>query len=274
MKILIAFFSGTGNTWYCAKYLESRLREAGTEVSVRSIESLPKAEISNFDLLVVGFPVYACDMPKIMRDYLDHTPLTAGKKAYLFCTKALTSGNALKKAADVLMSAGYSIHGYADVTMPGSDGLAFLRNDSAIAKKMTEKDFGTIRPLDLMTERIEADVKNLSLDAEIVPERPMRTKATGVLADGLFKAVYRPIERGMAGKLYADETCVRCGLCAKICPSQNIKITKVGVFFSSRCFLCMRCINQCPKEAIQIGKGTIGKMRWKGPDHDFEPLKQ
>ncbi|NCB51333.1 MAG: hypothetical protein EOM54_05565 [Clostridia bacterium] len=273
MKILIAFFSGTGNTYYCAKYLENRLSENGLEVSTRSIESLPKEEIKDYDILVVGFPVYACDMPGMIRDYLNNMPLTTGKKAYLFCTKALSSGNALSKAAGILKAAGYSVPGYADVTMPGSDGLVFLAKDSSASKKMTGRDFSIITPLDQLAEKIESDMKNPADSADELPEKPIRTKVTGVLADGLFKVAYRPVERRMAGKFYADHNCIRCGLCAKICPVQNIKITSIGVFFSNRCFLCMRCINQCPQEAIQIGRGTIGKMRWKGPDNSFDPSK-
>jgi len=271
MKILTAYFSGTGNTCYCAEYLESRLREAGAEVSVRAIERLTKEEIKDFDALVIGFPVYACDMPKIMRDFLDGIPLTAGGRAYLFCTKALSSGNALKKAEQTLKIAGYRVSGHADVTMPGSDGLVFLKKDSAAAKKMTGRDFSTIEPLDRLAGKIVSDMKDPAGVADEVPERPLRTKVTGLLADGLFKVAYGPAERLLADKFYADENCVRCGLCARVCPSKNIILTKNGVFFSNRCFLCMRCINQCPKEAIQIGRGTIGKMRWKGPDNSFNP---
>ena len=43
--------------------------------------------------------------------------------------------------------------------------------------------------------------------------------------------------------------------------------------FNDTCFLCGRCINQCPQEAIQIGKKTIGKFRWKGPYKSFHPIK-
>ena len=29
---------------------------------------------------------------------------------------------------------------------------------------------------------------------------------------------------------------------------------------------CMACINQCPKDAIEYGKGSVGKPRYKGPE--------
>ena len=35
----------------------------------------------------------------------------------------------------------------------------------------------------------------------------------------------------------------------------------------------MRCIHQCPQEAVQIGRGTVGKFRWRGSGGDFKPLR-
>jgi hypothetical protein len=37
--------------------------------------------------------------------------------------------------------------------------------------------------------------------------------------------------------------------------------------------LCLRCLHACPQEAIQIGKLTVDKFRWKGPKGDFKPLR-
>lgn len=109
-----------------------------------SIENLSKDEIGHYDFLIAGFPVYACNMPAVMRDYLEGIPLTAGKGTYIFCTKGFSSGNSLKRALNILKSSGYHISGYADVTMPGSDGLAFLKKDSAAVRKMCNKNFKQI----------------------------------------------------------------------------------------------------------------------------------
>lgn len=273
MKILIVYFSGTGNTYYCAKYLRERLARSGNEVRLYSIEKLPKEETACYDLLIAGFPVYACNLPAVMRDYLSGVPLTATKRAFLFCTKGFYSGNVLKKAAGLLEASGYRISGTADVTMPGSDGLAFLAKDSAAARKLCDRDFKQIVPLDSLIEKIETCIKNEKNAASEVPAVTMRTKLSGVIMDRIFQLIYAPIEHWMKGKLRTDENCIRCGLCARNCPSRNIKVTGKGVSFGKACYLCMRCIHQCPQAAIQIGKMTVGKMRWRGPDGDYNPSK-
>ena len=61
MKLLFLYFSGTGNTDYVAHYLAERLDRAPVEVELRSIEWQPPEEVTDFDLLAFGFPVYAAD---------------------------------------------------------------------------------------------------------------------------------------------------------------------------------------------------------------------
>lgn len=273
MKILIVYFSGTGNTYYCANYLKERLASDSSEIGLHSIENLLKDEAVNYDILIAGFPVYACNVPAVMRNYLAGIPLTARKSAYIFCTKGFSSGNSLKRASNILKLPGYHISGYADVTMPGSDGLAFLRKDSAAVKKMCNKNFKQIEPLDRLIEKINNDIKAVESTGNIASSVNIPTTVSGAILDAVFKLIYVPVEHWMKGKFRADENCIRCGLCEKICPSHNIKVTDKGVCFDGRCYLCMRCIHQCPQAAIQIGKGTAGKMRWKGPDGDYNPLR-
>lgn len=267
MKILILYFSGTGNTYYCAKYLGERLSRSGNAIDLYSVEDFPCEQAAQYDFLIAGFPVYAGNMPAIVRDCLGALPPAGTGRAGLFCTKALCSGNALRKASRLLAASGSRIVGCADVTMPGSDGLAFLPADSAFAKKMCGRDFSHIRPLDRLAEKIERDGR-----AGDFPLVRMRTRPSGVVMDLSFKLCYAPVSRWIQKKFRADAHCVRCGLCERICPARNIRVTENGVAFGGRCMLCMRCIHQCPQAAIQIGRGTVGKTRWQGPAGCYHPL--
>lgn len=272
MKILIAFFSGTGNTYYCANYLKDRLVKDGHEVSLRAMEHLDKAGVPAYDILVAGFPVFAFDMPEVVRDFFTGLPVTARRQAYLFGTKGFYAGNALRKAARALRANGYRVSAAADVTMPGSDALVILREGSSMAKKLRAVDFETIAPLDKLLETLRGDLTRT--DGTCAFDRAVPARLPGSVLDVFVRAVYPAAKRSLVGKLRADEACTRCGLCEKVCPEDNIRVTEQGVRFGKNCLLCLRCLNQCPVAAIQIGRGTVGKLRWKGPDGQFDPLKQ
>ena len=56
-----------------------------------------------------------------------------------------------------------------------------------------------------------------------------------------------------------NDDCIRCGICAKVCPANNITVTKEGVLFSDHCEVCYACLHNCPKTAIHmpVEAGTL-----------------
>ncbi|MBP3278350.1 MAG: EFR1 family ferrodoxin, partial [Butyrivibrio sp.] len=49
-----------------------------------------------------------------------------------------------------------------------------------------------------------------------------------------------------------NENCIHCGICAKVCPANNIAVTENGVKFSDHCEVCYACLHNCPKSAIHM----------------------
>ena len=54
-----------------------------------------------------------------------------------------------------------------------------------------------------------------------------------------------------------EDVCIGCGLCAKNCPEQAIRI-QAGkpVWVKEKCAACLGCLHRCPKFAIQYGEKT------------------
>jgi len=69
----------------------------------------------------------------------------------------------------------------------------------------------------------------------------------------------------MDKKFFADGRCDSCGICAKVCPVDNIKMLKGKPSWNHKCQQCMACLHWCPKEAIQYGKMTRGRRRYHHP---------
>jgi multimeric flavodoxin WrbA len=62
------YFSGTGNTKHCVSYFTAQY---GNDSKCVPLESdMAAKDIVNADMLVLGYPVYFSNAPKIVRDFI------------------------------------------------------------------------------------------------------------------------------------------------------------------------------------------------------------
>ena len=54
-----------------------------------------------------------------------------------------------------------------------------------------------------------------------------------------------------------DDKCNQCGICGKVCPSENITMQEGKPVWNHHCEQCFACLQWCPKKAIQYGKRTV-----------------
>jgi len=47
------------------------------------------------------------------------------------------------------------------------------------------------------------------------------------------------------------DKCLKCGLCSRLCPVNNIEMKEYPVWHDS-CEVCMRCLSFCPVNAVLI----------------------
>jgi len=250
----ILYFSGTGNTAFVAKHIEAILIEKGLEVSCDRIEAITPEECRDVESLYFGFPIFACDMPDFVSDFIQKMPSAKGTPVRLFSTMAFFSGKAMERAIDRFLKKDFSITPYYIRKMPGSDGLAFLKKEGRAAQKLLSNFNYDI-----------SDIRQWIDDDHILTNTRKVVDFGGKIVGSLMRAA----EGGMKKKFRADENCISCRLCINICPVKNIHMENDKIKFEGKCILCMRCIHQCPVESIQIGKKTVNKFRYKGPGGKF-----
>jgi ferredoxin len=274
MRLLFLYFSGTGNTDYVAHYLARKLDSARCEIGVRSLEWQPAEAVRDFDLLAIGFPVYAADSPVFVQETLTRLPPGEGRGAFVFCTKGAYAGRAVPRNLQRLAERGYVPLGGGSVLMPGTDGLSMVAKDSWMARKALAKDYDRLKDADRLAEEMARTVQEL-LDGHPVEalRRPLPRRPLGELSDRTWAALYRASENYCRSRLHADERCAGCGLCARVCPVDNVELRDSRPDFFDHCVLCLRCLHACPQEAIQVARFTVDKFRWRGPKGDFQPLQ-
>lgn len=272
--ILILYFSGTGNTFFVAEKIYQKLKELKYDVKLETLEIFPPERVSDFDILIFGFPVYAAAMPGFVKEYVKKCSLPKTRGVFLFSTLGFYGANAMTRASGYFKKLNFTVIGNGSIVLPGSDGLAMMSKNSHFIKRIKKRDYNNLEKIKNLTTSISAVIEKTEQNSESPKLIEMSTKISlpGLLAEGFLKLLYPIVEKRFKKKFYADNRCTLCGLCEKICPSGNIKIADGHVTFDNRCYLCMRCIHQCPEEAIQIGRLTVNKFRWKGPANNYKPL--
>ena len=115
-------------------------------------------------------------------------------------------------------------------------------------------------------EKAEIEIERIS--GMIKDGKMLGTKKIGAVEYSVTKWVrdvyYKDFMK--TAKFRATDKCISCRKCVNICPLSNISMKDDRPVWGRNCTHCMACINQCPADAIEYGKGTAGKPRYKGPD--------
>jgi len=245
MRALICYFSGTGNTKRVVnKYAES-LTTLGVKVDVHNIEDEFIYDINQYDLIGLGYPIHAFNAPSNVLKFVKTLPKAKlQKKAFIVKTSgeplALNNISSIKiekmfKKRNMILTNEYHYVMPYNIIFRHSDAMAFKMWQTA-------------------QDVIPVDCK------EIVNGMPSRLGR--VLFGGVLAWLFRIEHWGgrFNGKRYkVKDSCVKCQMCVKICPTHNITFEN-GVFhFGNKCLMCMRCAHLCNKDAIKIGLFE----RWK-----------
>lgn len=70
MRVLIAFYSATGQTAKMADYIAEGLRFSGNEAVVKKIENIKDtAELAGYEGYIFGSPTFSLDVPGVMKTF-------------------------------------------------------------------------------------------------------------------------------------------------------------------------------------------------------------
>ncbi len=224
------YFTASGNSLYVA-------RKIGGELI--SIPQLMKQNDITLEDDAVGIvcPVYCGEMPMMVRDFLDKSTI---RTDYFFFVYTYGMSETVAKAHAMLAveHMGNKLDYVSTIKMVDNylPGFEMKNQIETAGKKKIEEHLSEI-----CKDISERKIKRVSVG-------PFKKAEIAIIRSAIGKSI---MDRNTAKSYIVNDNCIRCGLCAKVCPANNITV-KESVEFSDRCEVCYACVHSCPKNAIHL----------------------
>lgn len=250
---MILCFSGTGNSRYIADRLARALRDDTLDLNAR-IKAGDYSPVQTGRDVILVTPTYAWRVPRVVSGWLARTRLIGAERIRFVMDCGSEIGNAAKYNAKIARRQRLKYMGTAQIVMPENYIAMFNAPQADRARAIV----AAAEP---------------QIDSAIACIREGRAFAAprNNLYDRVMSAWVNPVFYRFfvkAGAFRAGDACVGCGLCAKKCPMNNIRIENGKPVWGGDCTHCMACICYCPPKAIEYGKKSAGK-----PRYHFEELE-
>ncbi len=278
---MIFYFSGTGNTRWAAFKVASATHDRLVDIAeeMRTMKQQGLTTTRTFVLepderLGFIFPVHGWRVPRLVRDFIGRLQIKRSQEqqqdeaqphgtfAYAVCTAGDSIGLTIENLdSAIAANASLAVMGIKKVAsaysliMPESYvGLPFMDVDTQEREK--RKKDKAADELDSIAMEIANCKKNISqLKKGFWPW--MMTKVVG----GFFEHVLITDKRFHV----TQDKCVKCGICANVCPVHDIDGGK-GKYPTWKhlpdCLTCFSCYHHCPHHAIEFGHQTQKKGQY------------
>lgn len=250
MENVIYYFTGTGNSRQIAEDISSAIGSC----EVRNIADFEDNTDIAAERLGIVFPVYFWGLPLIVERFLRQIRLKNKPYVFALVNYGVWPGKALDQAAGLLKKRGIQLNAGFLIKMPDNYILWYGAKSQTVQNRCFERE----------KEKVES-IGRIILTKK---DAPLEKSKYGV--DRLLSA---PINRLSAKRFaeadrtfFADKKCRGCGLCERICPVNNIKLTDGKPVWGHHCESCLGCIQRCPAQAIQHGRLTRKRQRYLNPN--------
>ena len=264
VRKMIFYFSGTGNSLQAAKNIAKHNNEKLISMAAAINSGKDSFEYNLEENEIIGFvyPIYAWAPPKMVLRFIERLKLNNYNDNYVFsvATCGENIGNTLKvfeaslKKKNLKLDSGFSIK------MPNN----YIIIGNVDSKEVEAKKLSAA----------EVTFKHIN---EVIKEKKRGIfEVEKGFAPGILTSVINPLFNKNAvdtKKFYANEDCTSCGICEKVCNCKNVKVNEKPIW-GANCTQCLSCLHLCPTKAIQYGKGTEKKGRYRNPNIGIEEYYQ
>lgn len=256
MENVIYYFTGTGNSLMVAKEISKRLgntRIISIAKAIKNEENMSKAHRIGF-----VFPVYYNGIPEVVERFIKQMNFKA-EYVFVIATRGGAPAFAIKQLERLLKDKELELHYGQYLNMPASYVRVYDMKREEINCKIINKAKGKLNGISSSIEY--KDINNVR---------------SNIIYDSFANIIYKSWRKRLKYKdnnMYANEDCISCGICMKICPVSNISMVDSIPMWNHKCQDCMACIQYCPVKAIQAGNKTVKRKRYRNPEITLQEIK-
>lgn len=222
MKVF--YFSGTGNSLSVAK-----------QIGEENITNIARCKENSFKDESIGFifPVYCSDIPEIVREFIEKSEFDSD---YIWAigTCGMNVGKSFVTINTLLQKQNRKLSYCKRINLP---------NSCILMKSSLKKQGEMLKNQTNIVDKIKKDISEKTKN-KVFSDLPVDvSKASWFGLKTIFGAKNKKV----------NDKCTKCGICEKLCPTDNIKLEEKPVF-GNRCIYCFGCIQWCPAGAIEFGK--------------------
>jgi ferredoxin len=250
---MIYVFTGTGNSLKVARDIAAALGEC----DIISMGSGTQYDLQEgYETIGFVFPTYYRGEPGKVTEFISRLNLQNNKNAYYYAvaTTGRHEGNTLCHIKQLLKRKGIILN-YGKVLDMFSNYVISYDMKDTVEEETRKSEIDFVPILNSIKNRENNKVRGIEPLQEIV-----------------YRALI-PLISEMDQYYSVSDDCIRCGICEKVCPVDNIGLDDAGrPFFKHHCEQCLACIQFCPKKAINYKDKTQNRRRYKHPAIKYTDL--
>lgn len=257
---MVFYFSGTGNSKYIAKKVAKELNEEIINIADYVEIGDTELNLKSKEKIGIVFPTYFYGFPLIIEKFFKNleaanicNEVLNNRYIYIIYNYEAYGGGLEFKVFSAFRKMNISLSYISSVKMPNNFSIYYNLPSK-------EKEQEILNIADTEIDKIIEDIKNEKIN-----------KANKNIIRRIVTSIMYPIYKygRKTKRFYADDKCINCELCEKVCPVNAIKMNdRKPEWVKAQCEYCLACYNRCPVNSIQIGNWTLKRRRYYNPNID------